>query len=86
MATTTLRKVAQVVRGSKQMEGAGVQICRTVGTPALRNLDPYLVRRRRAHVVQVTLHNTACTPGWQDASMLPSCRAYVCVHSGAPAK
>ena len=25
------------------MEGAGVQICRTVGTPALRNLDPFLM-------------------------------------------
>ncbi len=33
----------QVVQGSKQMEGAGVQICRTVGTPMLRNLDPYLM-------------------------------------------
>ena len=33
----------QVVQGSKQMEGAGVQICRTVGTHALRNLDPYLM-------------------------------------------
>eukprot|EP00955_Chlamydomonas_euryale_P085448 364100-Chlamydomonas_euryale.AAC.26 len=68
------------------MEGAGVQICRTVGTPALRNLDPYLVRRRRAHVVQVTLHNTACTPGWQDASMLPSCRAYMLDELKLPSK
>ena len=25
------------------MEGAGVQITRTVGTSALRNLDPYLM-------------------------------------------
>ena len=25
------------------MEGAGVQICRTLGTPALRNLDPFLM-------------------------------------------
>jgi redox-sensitive bicupin YhaK (pirin superfamily) len=25
------------------MEGAGVQICRTVGTATLRNLDPYLM-------------------------------------------
>ena len=33
----------QIVQGSKQMEGAGVQICRTVGTPNLRNLDPYLM-------------------------------------------
>ena len=35
--------LTQVVQGSKQMEGAGVQICRTVGTAALRNLDPYLM-------------------------------------------
>ena len=35
--------VAQVVQGQKMMEGAGVQICRTVGTPLLRNLDPYLL-------------------------------------------
>ena len=33
----------QVVQGQKLMEGAGVRICRTVGTPALRNLDPYLM-------------------------------------------
>ena len=25
------------------MEGAGVQICRTIGTPALRNHDPFLM-------------------------------------------
>lgn len=28
----------QVVRGSQLMEGAGVRICRTVGTSGLRNL------------------------------------------------
>ena len=33
----------QVVQGQKQMEGAGVRICRTLGTPALRNLDPFLM-------------------------------------------
>lgn len=33
----------QVVQGSKQMEGAGVQICRTVGTAQLRNIDPFLM-------------------------------------------
>ena len=33
----------QVVPGSKQMEGAGVRICRTLGTHALRNLDPFLL-------------------------------------------
>ena len=25
------------------MEGAGVRICRTIGTSALRNLDPFLM-------------------------------------------
>lgn len=33
----------QVVQGQKMSEGAGVRICRTVGTGALRNLDPYLM-------------------------------------------
>ena len=37
------RPVQQVVQGRKLMEGAGVRICRTVGTPALRNLDPFLM-------------------------------------------
>jgi redox-sensitive bicupin YhaK (pirin superfamily) len=27
----------------KLMEGAGVQICRTIGTPSIRNLDPFLM-------------------------------------------
>lgn len=40
---TKLRGVKQVVQGQKMMEGAGVQICRTVGTHQLRNLDPYLM-------------------------------------------
>ncbi|KAJ9521938.1 hypothetical protein QJQ45_024814 [Haematococcus lacustris] len=39
----TLRPVVKVVQGTKQMEGAGVQITRTVGTSLLRNLDPYLM-------------------------------------------
>ncbi|KAI8473653.1 MAG: RmlC-like cupin domain-containing protein [Monoraphidium minutum] len=43
MAATTTRAVTKVVQGTKLMEGAGVQICRTVGTPALRNLDPFLM-------------------------------------------
>ncbi|GBF99099.1 hypothetical protein Rsub_11908 [Raphidocelis subcapitata] len=44
MATASqLRTAAKVVQGTKVMEGAGVQICRTVGTPALRNLDPFLM-------------------------------------------
>ncbi|KAG2491833.1 hypothetical protein HYH03_009790 [Edaphochlamys debaryana] len=39
----TLRPVTKVVQGQKMREGAGVTICRTVGTSALRNLDPYLM-------------------------------------------
>lgn len=35
--------VVQVVRGTHVSDGAGVPICRSVGTPALRNLDPYLM-------------------------------------------
>ncbi len=35
--------VMQVVRGTHVSDGAGVPICRSVGTPALRNLDPYLM-------------------------------------------
>lgn len=34
---------SQVVKGQKLMEGAGVRICRTLGTGALRNLDPFLM-------------------------------------------
>lgn len=37
------RSVQKVVKGQKQMEGAGVRICRTIGTAALRNLDPFLM-------------------------------------------
>jgi redox-sensitive bicupin YhaK (pirin superfamily) len=37
------RKIAKVVQGQKMMEGAGVRICRTVGTSGLRNLDPFLM-------------------------------------------
>ena len=33
----------QVVQGQHVMEGAGVKICRTVGTSGLRNLDPFLM-------------------------------------------
>ncbi|KAK9826662.1 hypothetical protein WJX74_008539 [Apatococcus lobatus] len=39
----SLRQVTKVVQGTKQMEGAGTRICRTIGTPALRNLDPFLM-------------------------------------------
>lgn len=38
-----LRLATKVVAGTKLMEGAGVQICRTVGTPGLRSLDPFLM-------------------------------------------
>ena len=31
------------MRGTHVSDGAGVPICRSVGTPALRNLDPYLM-------------------------------------------
>mmetsp|Transcript_7028 Transcript_7028/g.20566 ORF Transcript_7028/g.20566 Transcript_7028/m.20566 type:complete len:360 (-) Transcript_7028:330-1409(-) len=37
------RSIKQTVQGQKQMEGAGVRICRSIGTGALRNLDPYLM-------------------------------------------
>ena len=36
-------RVTQVVPGTHVSDGAGVPICRSVGTPALRNLDPYLM-------------------------------------------
>ena len=36
-------RLLQVVRGTHVSDGAGVPICRSVGTPALRNLDPYLM-------------------------------------------
>lgn len=36
-------KAARVVQGVRLSEGAGVMITRTVGTAALRNLDPYLM-------------------------------------------
>lgn len=42
-ATTSLRKVSRVVEGMQLREGAGVLITRTVGTPMLRNLDPFLM-------------------------------------------
>jgi len=38
-----VRPVAKIVQGVKAMEGAGVRICRTVGTASLRNLDPFLM-------------------------------------------
>ncbi|KAK9833257.1 hypothetical protein WJX81_000488 [Elliptochloris bilobata] len=38
-----LRPVINVFQGQKAMEGGGVQICRTLGTAQLRNLDPFLM-------------------------------------------
>lgn len=43
VAGNALRGVKQVVQGQKMMEGAGVRICRTIGTAKARNLDPYLM-------------------------------------------
>ncbi len=37
------RTVKQLVRASAVSEGAGVTVHRTIGTPALRNLDPFLM-------------------------------------------
>ncbi|KAF6260846.1 RmlC-like cupin domain-containing protein [Scenedesmus sp. NREL 46B-D3] len=42
-ATQMLRPITKVVEGMRLSEGAGVQIRRTVGTPKLRNLDPFLM-------------------------------------------
>lgn len=37
------RKVKQLVKAYEVTEGAGVTVHRTIGTPALRNLDPFLM-------------------------------------------
>lgn len=39
----TVRNVSQLVRASAVSEGAGVTVHRTIGTPARRNLDPFLM-------------------------------------------
>jgi hypothetical protein len=39
----TLRRVRQLVRASEISEGAGVTVQRSIGTPALRSLDPFLL-------------------------------------------
>jgi redox-sensitive bicupin YhaK (pirin superfamily) len=39
----TLRTIQQLVRAQEITEGAGVTVYRTLGTPALRNLDPFLM-------------------------------------------
>ena len=38
-----IRKVTQLVRAQEVTEGAGVQVYRTLGTPACRHLDPFLM-------------------------------------------
>ena len=39
----TARSVRQLIRAQAVTEGAGVTVHRTIGTPALRNLDPFLM-------------------------------------------
>lgn len=39
----TYRNVQKIVRAHAVTEGAGVTVHRTIGTPALRNLDPFLM-------------------------------------------
>ena len=39
----SLRKVSQLVRALEVTEGAGVSVYRSLGTPARRNLDPFLL-------------------------------------------
>ncbi len=39
----TTRNIEQIVRASTVSEGAGVTVHRTIGTPALRRLDPFLM-------------------------------------------
>jgi quercetin 2,3-dioxygenase len=39
----TARRVIQVVQASPVTEGAGVTVYRSIGTPALRSLDPFLM-------------------------------------------
>jgi hypothetical protein len=42
-ATQESRTVAKIVRGMKTSDGAGVKLTRVIGTPLLRNLDPFLM-------------------------------------------
>lgn len=37
------RRITQLIRAHEVSEGAGVTVHRTLGTPALRNLDPFLM-------------------------------------------
>ncbi len=40
------RSVAQVLEGRPSVDGAGVQLTRIIGQPALRNLDPFILLDR----------------------------------------
>ena len=37
------RQIAKIIKATAVSEGAGVTVHRTIGTPALRNLDPFLM-------------------------------------------
>jgi len=39
----TIRSIQQQIKASAVSEGAGVSVYRTLGTPALKNLDPFLM-------------------------------------------
>lgn len=39
----TVRRITQLIQASAVTEGAGVSVHRTIGTPALRHLDPFLM-------------------------------------------
>lgn len=80
--------MAQVVKGSKQMEGAGVRICRTVGTAALRNLvRAWLPAEPRSVVKWLrTDRDTSCTSAIGSALLLLlvfSCKSQLSLHMGA---
>ncbi len=57
-ASCCITEHVQVVKGQKMMEGAGVSICRTLGTGALRNLDPFLML-------------ASCTQGGEGVAAIP---------------
>lgn len=38
-----MREVTQLVQAMEVTEGAGVHVYRTIGTPARKNLDPFLM-------------------------------------------
>jgi redox-sensitive bicupin YhaK (pirin superfamily) len=42
-ALLTTREVTQLVRGQATSDGAGVRLSRVIGTPALEDLDPFLL-------------------------------------------